>query len=580
MKSIYDMRFRLNSICLISLLCLAPVSAQDVPLSERIDRLVPTIDTVVGNRMEARQTPGLSLAVTTKDTLLFVGTYGYADMKLQSRVTRETLFQIGSISKSFTALALMRLLDTGRFDPDRPVKAYLDWFAVQTEFDPITPHHLLSHTAGIPANRDDFPGSPIQGVALRDQVTAWPPGDRFYYSNVGYQTLHALLIKLDGRPYGHIIKEDILRPLQMTETRSLITLESRKDQAVGYVVPYDDRPHQRSRPLVEAPHFEYGIGDGSIQSTSEDMTAYVRMLLNGGSGPNGRIVSEAAFKRFATPHIAFSEAQPENGYGYGIRISKQDGHLILSHSGGMVGFGALIYADVTDGLGVAVMANGPADLRTMAWYALNTFRAALQNKEIPDPPEPRTRPVPEDVNVYTGIFSGIAGKQLVFTAESGILLLGRSTNAIPLEPYGRDTFYTTAPGFERYVFRFERNEKREIVEVTHGPDWYTNDRYDGPKTFDVPESWLAFVGAYRNYSPWFPFFEIYLRKGKLIARTGAGGETAVGETVLTELAPGLFQAGKSPTPERIRFDTVVDRRALRAAWSGHLFYRTERPYDG
>ena len=192
----------------------------------------------------------------------------------------------------------MHLWDEGVFDPQKPVREYLPWWDVQTGFEPITGHHLVTHTSGIPSNRDDIYGSLYMARALREQAAAWPRGEKFHYSNVGYQTLHVLLEELADEAYAHLIGRLILEPLGMNHTNAAITLETRSSQAVGYVPAYDDRPHHPSRPLVEAPFMEYGLGDGSIQSTATDMAAYMRMLMKRGQGPSSRIVSEAAFEIF------------------------------------------------------------------------------------------------------------------------------------------------------------------------------------------------------------------------------------------------------------------------------------------
>lgn len=229
------------------------------------------IDQAVRRSTDEHRTPGLALAVTSREKVLFERTYGFADLKLRTPVAPDTLFQIGSISKSFTAIALLQLADAERLDLQRPVAAHLPWFGVRSDHQPITAHHLLSHTAGIPANRDDVTSSPYMAWALRDRSTAWPPGTRFHYSNVGYQVLHALLEEVSGRPYSELIRERILEPLGMLASKVEIRHASRSAQAVGYLHAYDDRPPHRSRLLVEATFIEYRIGDGCVLSTAADM---------------------------------------------------------------------------------------------------------------------------------------------------------------------------------------------------------------------------------------------------------------------------------------------------------------------
>jgi CubicO group peptidase (beta-lactamase class C family) len=117
----------------------------------------PAIEAIVSyisRSLAERGTPGLALALTDRDRLLHTGTYGFADLKRGTPVAETTLFQIGSITKSFTALALMQLVEQGRLQLEEPLETYLPWFSVRSAYAPITVHHVLTHSAGLPANRD------------------------------------------------------------------------------------------------------------------------------------------------------------------------------------------------------------------------------------------------------------------------------------------------------------------------------------------------------------------------------------------------------------------------------------------
>ena len=144
---------------------------------------------------------------------------------------------------------------------------------------------------------------------------------------------------------------------------------------------------------------------------------------------------------------------------------------------------------------------------------------------------------------------------------------------MPLERRGSDRFYTPSVGFDRYFFVFGRDADGAIVDVSHGAQWYTSDSYSGPDKFDIPADWHNFVGRYRNFSPWFPYFEILISRGALVVVTGEGGETSSGSTRLVPLGTNRFQVGEELTPERLEFFDIVDGRATRASWSGHQFYR-------
>lgn len=559
-------------LSLIGLLCGTAWAAEP-------DRLAPAfarIDAYVERSMREEGTPGAVVALTSREGSLGQRAYGFADLESRIPVTAETLFQIGSISKSFTAIALLQLVDEGRLRLDAPVTAYLPWFSVRSDFAPITVHHLLTHTAGIPSNRDDLPASPFMALALREQAAAWPPGERFRYSNVGYQVLHVLLETVAGKSWAEVVGERILAPLAMNGSEPAITHAMRSRQAVGYVPPYDDRPHHPSRPLVRAPFFEYSVGDGCVAATGSDMAKYVRMLLDRGRGPSGPILSESSFRAFSTPWIRFGR---KSAYGYGI-VVRDDPSLRLLHGGGMVGASAMIIADVEAGLGVAVMLNGPGDPQDLATFALEAVRSALAGEALPSLPEDRGRGWVEEAGDYGGTFASPAGPALVFVAGDHRLSLLDHGRTIDLESHGNDVFYTPDPAFDGYYFRFGRNEEGEVVEVTHGPRWFANDRHQGPAELPSPAGWSVYTGRYVSPSPWFPSFTVFVRRGALWAVTGGGGESEAGEELLlVPLGGGVFRPGEAASPEIVRFDDVVEGKAWSATWSGHRFYRdrAQRP---
>ena len=148
------------------------------------------IDEFVAQSMEQRNTPGLALAITDRARIIHLATYGYANLDSRSPITPDHLFQIGSITKAFTAVAIIQLHETGQLDLHAPLIEYLPWFQVRSKYSPITVHHLLSHTAGIITGTDFTPmGARYCAWALRESETGSPPGSYFHYSNIGYWVL-------------------------------------------------------------------------------------------------------------------------------------------------------------------------------------------------------------------------------------------------------------------------------------------------------------------------------------------------------------------------------------------------------
>jgi CubicO group peptidase (beta-lactamase class C family) len=534
----------------------------------RLQQAYQRIDEFVAQHMEESGTPGLALALTSREGLLRVATYGFADIKARKPVTPDTLFQIGSISKSFTAIALLQLREEGRFDPQAPLSRYLPWFEIQTEYESLTGHYLLTHTAGIPRDRDDISSSAYSAFALRERSTGYAPGKKFSYSNIGYQVLGTLLETLERQSYVEVIRRRIFEPLGMTASVPVISFASRPRMAVGYQQLYDDRPPHRSHPLVEAPWFEYGAGDGSIAATPAELATYLRMLLNGGAGPKGRVLPEESFDLLTQRAVEVSE---DGYYGYGIRTRTQDGHTLIGHDGGMVGYASAMRGDPDAGVGVVVLVNGPAR-SGLAEFALKTLRAAMAAEELPRLPERKSPARVENAAGYAGTYRTADGRELRLEAEGERLLLHHTGTALTLERREKDAFYAKHPDFALFLLQFQRDDSGKVAELFHGADWYTNERYSGPREFKTPAEWKAYVGHYRTSNPWFSNFRVLLRKGKLWLALVWGEEEE-----LVEQEPGLFQVGREETAERLRIDSVVDGKALRANFSGVDYYRSFTP---
>src|SRR6266704_1067760 len=122
-------------------------SAQDSPAMQAAWK---RLDEFVRREMREQKIPGVSLALTDRQRLLHVATYGYASLEARRPLTPDHLLEIGSITKSFTSIALLQLRDEGRFDPKSPVTEYLPWFSIESSFEPITSHDLMSPSAALP----------------------------------------------------------------------------------------------------------------------------------------------------------------------------------------------------------------------------------------------------------------------------------------------------------------------------------------------------------------------------------------------------------------------------------------------
>ena len=555
---------------IISLCLLIASSAGQQPAPRNLDAAYTLIDTYVARQMKAQQIPGLALAITGRNGLMRVTTYGYADVTAKAPVTRETMFEIGSISKSFTAISLLQLREQGKFDPQQPITRYLPWFSIHSKYRPITSHDVMTHTAGLPRDRDDVPSSLYQAAGVRDRWTGYAPGKYFAYSNIGYQIMGCVLQEITGKPYAETVRAHILQPLGMSHSDAVFTHDSYKRLAVGYSPLYDDRPYNPAEPLIPAVWQEYASGDGSIVSTAPDMAAYLRMLLNHGAGPRGRIISEDSWRLLTQKAVKVPEEE-NTYYGYGIFSREVEGHRYIGHSGGMIGYSSRIEGDLESGLGVVALENAPLGPDDIASFALRVVRAAEEGRPLP--PLPEEAPLTKDAGDYAGTYTAADGRKFTVSNDGGQLGLEYKGQKATLQPRGPDTFFADHPDFALFDLSFGRADGK-VVEAFYGGEWFTNERYIGLHQFPHPEQWASYTGHYRAAHPWFNNFRIVLRKGKLSLIAPEGEEMR-----LMPLPGGYFAAAPQgrPARERISFDTPVHGKTLRATLSGLAYYRTFTP---
>jgi CubicO group peptidase (beta-lactamase class C family) len=523
------------------------------------DGVPAAIDDAAQAAMERGRIPGMTLGLTDRDGTILARTYGFAELASREPVTPDTLFEIGSIGKTFTAVAILQLVDQGLLDLHAPVDNYLPWFVVPQPAGhaPITIAHLLSHTAGIVAGIDGTPEAAFQVWSLRDWPTFSAPGERFHYSNVGYKALGLVLEAVAGRPYPEIIRTQILEPLEMLSTEPAITHDIRPRLAVGYAYLHDDRLGHSRSPLAPATWLETETADGSIASTAEDMSAFIRLLMRGGEGPNGRLLSEEAFSQMSTGNPW------EDGtvaYGYGLLLRELGGRRFIGHGGGMVGYLAAMQADRDANLGVIVLQNG---------MGLNPMGLARTVIRIADG-EPQSA---DDAAASQDDLAGLYEPTLEIVAHEDGLLLRHDGRELALEELGDDLLVAADPTFARFPLRVDRSVNG-VPLLWHGGQRYVR---AGAAARQLPEpsaELQAIAGHYRSHNPWTTNFRVVLRGDQpwlIFAAAPDGFDT---EQPLIPSDDGTYRVGEDPgNPETLRFDTVIEGRALRAWLSGWPYYK-------
>ncbi len=523
------------------------------------------LDEFIARHMNEVGAPGMTLALANGEDLLRASQYGFADLKARLPVAPETLFEIGSISKSFVAIATLQLTEEGKLDLHKPVTSYLPWLKIESGYAPFTTHHLLSHTSGLS-------GVPLlMRVAATPLRTGFEPGTRFVYSNIGYVLLGLLLEALDKRPLAEVLRKRVLDPLGMNSSDAIITNATRERLAVGYVPFHDDRPFPLRGKLAESPWLEVPEAAGSVAATAKDMGSYLRMFLNRGVGPRGRVLSEKSFQSLLQPVIKAPFRGEDASYAYGLWVSDTNDRTLLRHTGGMVAFSSAMYVDITAGFAAFASVNARLDgYRPVAVtkYALDLLNAVSRGQELPAlPPSPPSPLTIKNASDYAGTFTSPDAKKLLLVSDGQQLVLQRDNQRIVLEQAGPDRFIVKHPDFELFTLGFGR-EKGVVVEAFYGGSWWTNEHYSGPKSFDYPKEWETYTGHYRSDSPWYGSTRLVIRKGRLLIE---------GEQPLAQVEPGVFRPDGESTADRITFDTVLNGKAVHMNYSGIDFYRTFTP---
>ena len=532
-----------------------------------VDARLEQARAMIEARLAESSRPGVVIGITDGERLRQVVVQGYADLKLRTKLNRDSRFAIGSISKAFTAIALMQLADEGRFDPHAPIAHYLPSFKIRSEYPTISGHDVLSHTAGLPYYLPDTASSRAVLLSLQEFTPTYAPGAHFAYSNTGYQLMGYVLEQIEGAQYHTIAERRVLKPLGMNASSAIIDDAQRGHLVQSYTRwPYDGR-------YVESTWFEYLAGDGSIVSTVDDMAAYTRFYVNRGRGAKQRLLSERSFTALTTPVL--------DDYAYGLEVHRTQGHTVISHGGGIAGFISYIEAHPDEGFGLVFLSNGGMDKSLRPWVT-DLVAAAFAGRPLPPPPPADRDPLSAPLTDYVGHFvaAGEGGaRALEVRVLHDQLVLEETGETRRLQRMGIDTFRAEAASGDADCYIFARAEDKPetaVSGVSHGMHWYTAAAATAPSPPPPPASYAAYVGHYVNSGPEGPVARVFVRDGKLFASMYL--DAGIAPLPLVRLSEDTFRlAVEDYSPERARFDGIIDGHAQRLMIDGVPLYRLETP---
>lgn len=364
----------------------------DVALNSEVDEILGRHPTV-----------GFACGVIRNGGLEYFRTHGVADIVTRTPITEDTIFRVASITKTFTAIAVMQLWEKGLVDLDAPANEYLRTFQLvpaQSGFRPATIRHLMTHTAGLPemvhpsrALRYAFGESYALGEprpslgeyyrgGLRVQVE---PGTRFAYTDHSFATLGQIVADVSSEPIDLYFRNHIFGPLGMTDT------DLNRAEGVGSrrATGYNLRAHG---PVAVTDREWLTAAASSVYSTPKDMARYVAALLGGGANEHGSVLQPATLAMMFAPQYQPHPLVP----GIGMAFSRFEigGHLAVEHEGVLPGFNSDIFLAPNDGVGVMAFTNGasgamfwlPAEASEMLRHLLGVAPDAIRT-DVPQHPE-------------------------------------------------------------------------------------------------------------------------------------------------------------------------------------------------
>jgi D-alanyl-D-alanine carboxypeptidase len=448
-----------------------------------------SIDDYIKKEMERRHIPGVALAVARNGKIVKARGYGLANVENDVPVTEDTVFELASVTKQFTATAVMLLVEEGKVRLDESITAYLPQ-APET-WKPITVRHLLTHTAGFPGLesglqalraggwRLSYSTAQMFDAASKDTLS-FAPGERWQYSDVGYFLLGMIIENASGRRYRDVLEERFFKPLGMTSTSVLDHSRILKHRAAGYTLRDGQLVNIRRVIDVELPS-HYGVF-----STVKDLVTWDAALAS------GKVVKPATLAQMWTPVRLNSGATYP--YGFGWAVDERRGHHWVYHTG-ITGTELSRFPD--DGLTVVVLTNLGRTLeptnRVNSWgltygVAGREIKGLLVGREKPprsDPDPARTAALRETLQAFARGDDPLA---VVPSTRAYFTPLGRTLTAERLKTLREFSFVTCD---ELGVHTIERHGAR-VARICH----YRLVNADETRYFSF---WLTADGAIADF---------------------------------------------------------------------------------
>ena len=407
--------------------------------------------------------PGAAVLVAKDGEIVYQSTVGYANIEKKAPIELETKFRIGSITKQFTASAILKLQEQGTLSVNDKLSTYFDF----PRGDEVTIHHLLTHTSGI----HSFTSTPdflekVVGPNTREEMLQWieslsydfDPGEAWSYNNSGYYLLGLIIEKVNGQSFGESLADLFFEPLDMNNTGVHSPGIDLEKEALGY--QYDNG---EIKPAVDW-NMDFAGGAGNLYSTVLDLHKWNEAVFHGN-------VLSAASKQMAFTPVVLNDSEQAaalgGGYGYGWAISTNRGLRVIQHGGGLNGFNSSLARFPEHDLTIVVLSNALPNIPDLNPGGLTNQIAELYLYPFMDaqePPQVATDFDPKLLEDYVGRYD----------YQSGIMTIRREGDQLFAQLSGQQEYEIYPSAKDRFFWKvvdaqidFKRDETGTVTHAIH-----------------------------------------------------------------------------------------------------------------
>ncbi len=429
-----------------------------------------------------RGLPGLSIGIVFDQELVYSRGFGYANLGDSLPTSSQTIYRIGSLTKTFTATAVMQLRDQDKLRLDDPVDQYLPWFRLKSRFSDqpkVSIRQLLTHTSGLPREAaypywtdNKFPSRTEMIKGLENQEMIFPPEDRIKYSNLGFAIAGEIVAEVAGMPYSEYVEKNVLNPLNMRST----TVYFQDSQSNRLAVGYSRRLEDGTRKAMPFANTKALVASANMSSTIEDMAKFASLQFRERQIVFGDQILKASSLR-EMQRMQRLDPDWKSGYGLGFALWRTDERTVVGHSGGVPGYRSQLAFLPLEKVAVIVLTNSDdGEPEFFADQILSTMLLPIQRAtarsidvSIPD----------AEWNLYVGSYQDARWFETRVVILNGRLMMynhsyppeeNPRSNLVELAPLGGGAFRMSGENGNGEIVAFEM-ENNAVLRVKVGENY-------------------------------------------------------------------------------------------------------------